>query len=245
MAGHVKVMSEGIQELALFGFAHRQGVEDAVATALEASVSAAHGAGRRARIALSGGASPAPAYTKFASLTLDWSRVDIALVDDRWVDLDDAGSNEAMVIKAFEAAKGVTIFGMKTPHVTPFEGEATLEPIYAALRPFDVVVLGMGPDAHTASWFPGSSQLMDCLDKNAAHTVIGVDASAAPVSGAYPLRMTMTLPAIKEAEQVILLLFGDDKKQVLTRALDTPAMNAPITAAIDACGERLVVFWAS
>jgi 6-phosphogluconolactonase len=245
MAGYCQVMTTDTQELALFAFDDRAGAENALGTALAASVKAALEEGRRARIALSGGSSPAPAYAKFAAMELDWSSVDIALVDDRWVDLDSVGSNEAMVREAFKDAKGVTIFGMKTPHTTPFEAQATLDPTYAALTPFDAIVLGMGPDAHTASWFPGSPQLAQCLNANAPETVMGVDASAAPVSGAYPLRMTLTLPPIAQAEQVILLLYGDDKKQVLVNALNTPVMQAPIKAALEACDDRLVVFWAS
>jgi 6-phosphogluconolactonase len=245
VAGYDVTLSADTQELALFAFDNRQGAEVALAQALAASVIAAQGEGRRARIALSGGSSPAPAYLRFASMDLDWSRVDIALVDDRWVDLDNVGSNEAMVRQAFTAAIGVTIFGMKTAHVTPFDAQATLDPIYAALRPFDSIVLGMGPDAHTASWFPASAQLPDCLDPESEQTVLGVDASAAPVSGAYPLRMTMSLPPIVEAAQVILLLFGADKKEILVEAVGTHVLEAPIRAAIDACDERLVVFWAS
>jgi 6-phosphogluconolactonase len=238
-------MTQDTQELMLLAFHDRAAAEDSVVEALRAGVEAAHAAGRRARIALSGGSSPKPTYQKFAACDLDWSRVDIALVDDRWVNLDDLGSNEAMIRDAFKAAIGVTIFGMKTLHDTPFEAASALNLIYKALRPFDTIVLGMGPDAHTASWFPGSPQLTDCLMMDADATVIGVDASAAPVSGAYPLRMTLTLPPVGEAQQVILLLFGDDKKQVLSAAVNTPAHKAPIRAAVEKCGDRLVVFWAS
>lgn len=238
-------MSDSTQDIALFAFEARSGSHDALANALAASVTAALNAGRRARIALSGGTSPAPAYAAFAKMDLDWSQVDIALVDDRWVDLEDAGSNEAMVRQVFGDAVGVRIFGMKTSHETPFVGESEREPVYAALRPFDAVVLGMGPDAHTASWFAGSPQLGDCLNAQTERTVIGIDASAAPVSGDYPLRMTMTLPPVSEAAQVILLMYGTDKKQILSQALDTPVTQAPIRAAIEACGERLVVFWAN
>jgi 6-phosphogluconolactonase len=238
-------MPDTTQDLALFSFEDRVGTYEALASALAASVITAFDAGRRARIALSGGASPAPAYAEFAKLDLDWSRVDIALVDDRWVDLNNSGSNEAMVRQVFAYAVGVSIFGMKTAYKTPFEGAQELDPIYVDLRPFDAVVLGMGPDAHTASWFAGSPQLSDCLDAHTDHTVIGVDARAAPVSGDFPLRMTMTLPPISEAGQVILLIYGADKKQILTQALDTPVTQAPIRAAIEACGERLIVFWAN
>lgn len=232
-------------ELPFFAFEDRHAACQATADALAASVLAAQNEGRRARIALSGGSSPAPAYAAFAAKDLDWSQVDIALVDDRWVDLSNAGSNEAMIRTAFAAAHGVTIHGMKTTDATPFEGASTQDRLYAALRPFDAVVMGMGPDAHTASWFAGSPQLGACLALDTMETVVGVDASAAPVAGAYPMRMTLTLPAVCEAQQIIFLLFGADKKQILAHALTTPATRAPIRALLDACVERCVVCWAN
>jgi 6-phosphogluconolactonase len=231
-------------DLPFFAFDDRADACRSTADALAAFARHAINEGRRARIALSGGSSPSPAYKAFAAMDLDWSLVDIALVDDRWVDLDNAGSNEAMIREAFSAAHGVTIYGMKTADATPFEGVKTLEPIYARLRPFDAIVLGMGPDAHTASWFPAAPQLNDCLSPNTGQTVLGVDASSSPVAAPYPLRMTMTLPVIASAAQCILLLFGDEKKQILSDALDTDPAKAPIRAALDACGDHVVVFWA-
>jgi 6-phosphogluconolactonase len=232
-------------ELPLFAFEDRQSACLATANALAAFAQAALDEGRRARIALSGGSSPAPAYRAFAEMDLDWSQIDIALVDDRWVGADEAGSNEAMIRDAFAAAQEVTLFSMKTPHATPFEGEASLDPIYKGLRPFDAVVLGMGPDAHTASWFSGSPQLGACLAYDTDQTILGVDARAAPVAAPYPLRMTMTLPPIAEASQIVVLLFGADKKHVLAQALDTDVTQAPIRAVLEASGERVVVFWAN
>lgn len=232
-------------ELPLFAFENRDSACKSTADALAAFARAAISDGRRARIALSGGSSPAPAYRGFAEMDLDWSQVDIALVDDRWVDLDNAGSNEAMIRAAFESAKGVTIWGMKTPHDTPFEGQSEREQEYANLRPFDAIVLGMGPDAHTASWFPGSPQLETCLSVDTNQTLMGVDASAAPVAAPFNLRMTMTLPAVAQAGQIIVLLFGEDKKQVLADALNTDVTQAPIRAVLEACGDQIVVFWAN
>jgi 6-phosphogluconolactonase len=236
--------SDDVLALPFFGFETREGAYEAVADALTASVLEAHETGRRARIALSGGSSPAPAYTVFASRELDWSRVDIALVDDRWVDLDDTGSNEAMVRHVFQAADGVTIYGMKTSTPTPFVAETEVDVAYSALRPFDAIVMGMGPDAHTASWFSGSPQLGACIDRDNPRTVLGVDASAAAVASPYPLRMTMTLPPVSEAQQIVFLLFGDDKKQVLSQALATDVTQAPINAIIEAATEQCLVIWA-
>jgi 6-phosphogluconolactonase len=245
MAGFVVGPMDTQTELPVFVFDNRTSACQATADALTASVTAAHNEGRRARIALSGGSSPAPAYKAFAAMDLDWSQVDIALVDDRWVELDDAGSNEAMIRDAFAAATGVTIYGMKTPDATPFEGAKRLNASYKALRPFDGIVMGMGPDAHTASWFAGSPQLDACLSMDTCETVLGVDASAAPVAGAYPLRITLTLPAVAESQQIIFLLFGADKKRVLTDAIDTAVTQAPIRALLDTCSDRCVVFWAN
>ena len=112
------------------------------------------------------------------------------------------------------------------------------------MRPFDVVVLGMGPDAHTASWFPGAPQLAACLDPEGRATVLGLDAVDAPVAGAYRLRMTLTLPAIVEAQQTIVLIFGQDKKQVLGASLAKPVLGAPIRGVLEAASGRCVVFWA-
>lgn len=237
-------MTPSSLDLPFFAFDSRDGACQAAADALAAFSRHAINEGRRARVALSGGSSPAPAYNAFAAMDLDWSQVDIALVDDRWVDLDDAGSNEAMIRTAFAPAIDVTIFGMKTEDGNPFDGAQSLEPIYARLRPFDAIILGMGPDAHTASWFPASPQLGACLSPLTGETVLGVDASASPVASPYPHRITLTLPPIASAAQVVLLIFGDDKKQVLTEALRTDVTQSPIRAILEACGEHVVVFWA-
>lgn len=225
-------------------FPSRPAAEEALAAALEAGVRDAHAEGRRARIALSGGSSPEPAYRAFAAKDLDWSKVDIALVDDRWVDVEQAGSNQAMIERAFASAIGVTIFGMKLPTSSPKLAEAELDGVYRALRPFDAIVLGMGPDAHTASWFPASPDLAACLDPQGPATVLGIDASLAPVAAPYLERMTVTLPVVSEAQQILILLFGADKKQILQQALDMSVTNAPIKAVIDATGARCVALWA-
>lgn len=237
-------MTATLTQFPLLSFPSRAEANEALAAALEAGVRAAHSEGRRARIALSGGSSPEPAYRAFAAKTLDWSRVDLALVDDRWVDLDQAGSNQAMIERAFGDAHGVTIFGMKLPIPSPKQAEGALEAAYRPLRPFDAIVLGMGPDAHTASWFPASPDLSACLDPDGAASVLAVDASAAPVAAPYPERMTITLPVVREAQQVLILLFGSDKKQILQHALSAPVTRAPIRAAIEATGARCMALWA-
>ncbi|MEY3234251.1 MAG: hypothetical protein RL230_1522 [Pseudomonadota bacterium] len=238
-------MTTSLTTIPFLSFPSRSAAEEALAAALEAGVRDAHADGRRARIALSGGSSPELAYRAFAAKDLDWSKVDIALVDDRWVDLDQAGSNQAMIERAFASATGITVFGMKLPNASPKLAEAELDGVYRALRPFDVIVLGMGPDAHTASWFPASPDLAACLDSQGSATVLGVDASLAPVAAPYPERMTVTLPVVSEAQQILILLFGADKKQILQQALEAPVTNAPIKAVIEASGAKCIALWAN
>lgn len=233
-----------MSEVPFFSFASHKEANIALANALYAAVSAAHHEGRRARIALSGGSTPEPAYREFASRDIDWEKVDIALVDERWVELENDGSNEKMLRRAFASTKA-NVIAMKNSASTPFEGAAELDKIYAKLRPFDAIVLGMGNDAHTASWFTHSNGLDKILDKNCEQTVAGIDASHSEVGKAFPLRMTMTLPPIATAKMVLLLIFGEEKKQVLNSALIGEAELAPIKNARDAAQDSFVVFWAS
>jgi 6-phosphogluconolactonase/glucosamine-6-phosphate isomerase/deaminase len=87
--------------------------------------------------------------------------------------------------------------------------------------------------------------LAACIDPKGPATVLGVDASLAPVAAPYLERMTVTLPVVSEAQQILILLFGADKKQILQQALDTPVTNAPIKAVITAYGAKCIALWAN
>lgn len=232
-----------MSEAPFFAFNSKLDANISLANALFAAAQAAHHEGRRARIALSGGSTPEPAYKEFASRQLDWENIDIALVDDRWVNIDNDGSNEKMLRRAFAGTKA-NIISMKNNAPTPFEGAAYIDKIYANLRPFDAIVLGMGNDCHTASWFPDSNGLEDILSPNCKQSVAGIDASHSEVGKAFPLRITMTLPPVAEAKMVLLLIFGEEKKQVLNSALIGEVDKAPIKYAKDAAQDSFVVFWA-
>lgn len=229
---------------ALFKFDSRAEASEALADALAVAAVAALAAGRRARLALSGGSTPGSCYRALAGRDLDWSRVDLALVDDRWVDEDNPGSNCALLRQCFAAATGATVHPMKIGQTGAREAAVALDSAYAALRPFDALVLGMGPDAHTASWFPGSPDLESALDPDTPATVAAIDASMAPVAAPYPWRMSLTLPPVAEVPMVAMLLFGADKRAVLEEALSRDILDAPVRAIVEAAGERFVVFHA-
>jgi 6-phosphogluconolactonase len=228
----------------LFSFETRAEACEALADILAAQLFDALQNGGRARVALSGGSSPEPCYRALAGHALDWSRVDVTLVDDRWVGPDDPGSNEAMIRRVFASQPDARITGLHVPGVTASQAHAQVAAQIAPLLPLDVVVLGMGPDAHTASWFPGSADLAAALDPSGHTAVMAYDASDAPVAKPYPSRMTLTLPVIANAGWIALLLFGADKRDVLNRALEQPTQVAPIRAIFEAAPEKIAVFWA-
>lgn len=229
---------------AVFQFDDRNQCLDALIGALSVATKNAIETKGFANIALSGGSTPEPAYTKFANEDFDWSKVTIALVDERWVDVNDDASNEKMIRRAFANAKGVKIVGMKTDDATPQEAAVKLDEIYKKLRPFDAIILGMGPDAHTASWFSGANGLDEILNENCAQNIAPIDASHSEVGGKYPHRLTMTLPPIVETQMLLGLIFGHDKLEVLEHCVAGDARSMPIKAAIDAARHGLAFFWA-
>ena len=118
----------------------------------------------RASIAVSGGSTPIPLFKEFSLLNIDWKKVDLTLVDDRWVDAKNADSNELLVrthlIK--NKASKVNFIPLKNDSKTAKDGQKNSEEMLKNITlPFDVIVLGMGSDGHTASLFPCSDELSD------------------------------------------------------------------------------------
>jgi 6-phosphogluconolactonase len=187
----------------------------------------------RATVALSGGTTPAPLYRALSHRPLDWQRVTFALVDERWVSSDHDGSNERLLRESLAAAiaAGAHVEPMKTAAGTPAEALADVEPRYSALRPFDLIVLGLGADGHTASWFPHSGGLAEALDPARGASVAAIRAAGSPVAGAYVERMTLTRPAVAEARTVVLMITGADKRAAYESALAPGSeTDAPVRA---------------
>ncbi|WP_371395940.1 6-phosphogluconolactonase [Fretibacter rubidus] len=199
-----------------------------------------------ASIMLSGGSTPGATFEALSHYDLPWDKVTIGLVDDRWVPETNKGSNGALIRRTLlrNKAKSATFIPMKTHHDTIQGGLANVAKAYAALsRPYSFVLLGMGPDGHTASWFPKADGLDYALDMNSGAIVAPITANKSPVTGDYLHRMTLTLPAIADARFALLLLTGAEKRVVFEAAQDA-SLNYPITHAITALGERLTTLYA-
>lgn len=195
-----------------------------------------------ASIAVSGGKTPIPLFKLLSEQSLPWHKVYITLVDDRWVNDTDDASNEKLVFNYLlqNQAKLAKFIGLKNSAPTPFEGEQTTQQKLAEIPlPFDVVILGMGEDGHTASLFPHAENLASGLDMNSGKKVIGMTPLTAPLD-----RMTLTLPTILNSQNIYLLLVGESKKRVLEQATQgQDVFDMPIRAILQQDKVKVVGFW--
>ena len=197
----------------------------------------------KASLMLSGGSSPRPVYEALSEMDLPWENIIIGLVDDRWIERGQAGSNETFLDQTLlrGKAKTATFIGLKTQDVNPAAGVKASEAKLASIpRPFDVCVMGMGLDGHTASWFPNSRGLKEALNPNNSNTVIAIDAQGCPVAGDHPNRITLTLSAVMASKQIVLMIPGAGKSEVFKASADKSVYDAPVKA-LRAAGERLTV----
>lgn len=200
----------------------------------------------RASFLVSGGSTPVTLFDRLAGTALDWGRVTVALVDERWVSPVDVGSNERLVrhhlLTGRAGAAGFV--PMKTDVPTASDAVADRMMAYRPhCSPIDLIVLGMGNDGHTASWFPGSKGLKGAMHAQADAVVAAIDATGCPVAGSLPHRLTLTGPAIVGSDAAILLLFGVEKRDVFEAAMRPGPVEQPIRFAVTGLGNRLTVIW--
>ncbi|WP_392560538.1 6-phosphogluconolactonase [Orbus mooreae] len=195
-----------------------------------------------ASIAVSGGKTPIPLFKLLSQQELPWSKVYITLVDDRWVDDTDDASNEKLVLSYLlqNQAKLANFIGLKNSAATPFEGELEAQQKLAEVpMPFDVVILGMGEDGHTASLFPHAKNLAAGLDMHSGKLVMDMTPLTAPLD-----RITLTLPAILNSQNIYLHLVGESKKVVLDKATQGKDItDMPIRAVLQQDKVKVIGFW--
>ena len=195
----------------------------------------------RATLLLSGGTTPAPVYARLADAPLDWSRVNVGLVDERWVPATDAASNARLVRESL--LRGAATGARFVPAAHLDLGLADSVARSNALDLADaVVVLGMGDDGHTASLFPAMRGLSEALD--AAANYAEVDAAGCPGAGPWRHRISLTPHGLAQASARLLLLRGEDKRLLFARALaGDDVAELPVRLLFDLPGPRLQTFW--
>jgi 6-phosphogluconolactonase len=159
-------------------------------------------------IALLGGGTAEDAYRALAARDLDWSAVDVWFGDERYVPVDDPDSNEGMARAVLlDHAGPRAIHSMTGAGATAEAAAAAYDLLVAAAPPIDVVHLGLGPDGHTASLFPGSAAL-GVTDRLVVTN--GDDLHPHP-------RLTFTYPALARSRLVVFTVAGDDKRDAFAR----------------------------
>jgi 6-phosphogluconolactonase len=189
--------------------------------------------------AFSGGSTPELLLAKLGQLKIDWQRVLLTLVDERMVDEGHALSNAAFFKRAISAdnpdilnelrflplylpelnddgAQVANILKRYQDFITQYEDSKTRVN-------FDVVILGMGNDAHTASFFPDADNIQDLLDANNPNPLLFCESPSTQVR-----RITWSMPVLIKAQFLALHIHGDDKTKVLNNALANNSLAFPI-----------------
>jgi 6-phosphogluconolactonase len=194
-----------------------------------------------ASIAVSGGSTPGKFFQVLGKTKdIDWSKVSVTLVDERWVDETSDRSNALLVNeKMLQGPAAVAHFaplysGGSEPDAA---GVARTNALVGNLpKPFAAVILGMGNDGHTASFFPGGDTLGEALSAEGPTLAIRAPGAGEP-------RITFTLPRLLETEGLYLHIEGEEKAQVLETALgDGPVEDMPIRAVLRS-GAPLAIYW--
>ncbi|WP_267225488.1 6-phosphogluconolactonase [Dyella silvae] len=196
-----------------------------------------------ALLAVSGGSTPRHFFERLSRQMLDWSKVQVTLVDERWVpeshERSNAGMVKALLLK--HAATTAQFVPLYADAPTPEAGLAVVRARMATLPlPFDAVVLGMGNDGHTASFFPGGDRLPEALDLTNAARVLPMRAE-----GAGEPRITFTLPALLDTRALFLHIEGEAKRQLLADARLGlgEAAGFPVRAVLTQSRVPVAVYW--
>jgi 6-phosphogluconolactonase len=221
---------------------------DALASALARAVAsdlrAALDARGRATLAVSGGNTPKAFMRALSPQALDWARVSVTLVDERWVPESSERSNAALVRANLLQGPASAARFLPLHRETP-DPEAALPEVARSLTdalPLDVAVLGMGEDGHTASFFPGGDHLEQALDPRGEAPLVPMRAP-----GAGEPRITLTLPVLASAARLYLHIEGQGKRQVLDRALSAASEGAllPIARVLRQAPSGVACYWSA
>ena len=224
-------------------FDDRQVLARELAEAVARNIEAMQIATGVAAIAVSGGTTPARFFTELGKhRELDWTKVYVTLVDERWVDETSERSNARLVNeKLLQGPAAVAHFvplysGGPTPDAAALERTTRL--IETLPRRYAAVLLGMGNDGHTASFFPGGDNLVEAL--RGEGPVVEIKAP-----GAGEPRITQVLRRLVETEALYLQIEGEEKAATLTRALaDGPIEEMPVRAVLRQQAVPVNIYWA-
>ena len=166
-----------------------------------------------AKILLSGGSTPSGLYKKLSSIKLDWSKVIVGLVDERFVENTSDYSNEKLIRESLliNNAKNATFVPMINSISNEKENLITTKESYSIFNQSTFVILGMGEDGHTASLFPNDPESIEAL--NSKSFIHFTNSPSMPER-----RITCTPKLLLSSKNIFLMLTGENKKEVLFSA---------------------------
>lgn len=221
-------------------FPSREALAQALADAVAGELADAIVRRGQALLAVSGGSTPQLFFDALSRKDLDWAKVTVTLVDERFVAESSPRSNAGLIRKHLltneaSAARFVPLYRQdKTAEQAACETSAVL----AALPfPLDAAILGMGTDGHTASFFPDADNLETLTDP--ASTAL-VEPVVAPSAGEP--RLTLPLARLTEARFLALHIEGEEKRAVLDTAL-APGSDLPVSAVFRHAKAPVPVYW--
>jgi 6-phosphogluconolactonase len=216
----------------LIDFASAQLMAEKLADMVEAKLACAIAQTGSALLAVSGGSTPQELYRQLSERALPWDKVTAVIVDERWIGPEKQGSNEKFICQNLQInrAQDLTVKGLWRDTPDPEAAQDMVEAdIGKIFRPFDAVILGMGTDGHTASWFPHAQGLDKAL--YGPQLVTAIKAKETSVTGEYLQRMTLTLAALRGAHFTALLMIGAEKRASYLQARQNgPVEDMPIRA---------------
>lgn len=198
-------------------FNDRKSASAAAAEKIAAAVKRRLDAQKAASLVVSGGTSPVDCLAELSQKDLDWERVEVLASDDRWVPPDHDDSNEKLVREHLLTGKAAaaTFIPYYSAGTSPAERCRELdEDIRFIPFPFACALLGMGADGHFASLFPDADNLATGLDPESTTLCIPVTTAASPHA-----RISLTLSALARSDEIVLLIFGDEKRRVFEDAI--------------------------
>lgn len=196
---------------------------------------------REASLVVSGGSTPAQCFAALSKMALSWENVHVLLSDERWVPPDHPSSNERLVREQLlkNLAAEARFLGCFRSDMNISERCSTLNKDILSLPfPFACTLLGMGDDGHFASLFPDAHNLAEGLETDSGLLCLPIATAASE----HP-RISLTLAALSRSDEVILLLFGDRKREVLAAAMK-PGSELPVARLIKQKCTPVSVYWA-
>lgn len=231
-----------MNNIELIEFSSREALDEALANEVAQLLEGAINERGKAVLVVSGGSTPLHFFQKLSRKSILWEKVYITLADERWVDSSHPDSNEKLLRDNLLKNKAAcaNLVALKNDSEKAVDGEFLCEQKLSELGQFDVVILGMGGDGHTASLFPQAINLSQGLDMSSGKQCIAID----PVSAPHH-RMSMTLPRLLQTRNMIIHITGKEKKYLFEKATTIKDLKQlPISTVIQQQKIPVSLFWA-